>query len=321
MAQASPDLMAQHRMTQRPRILVIKHGALGDFVLATGPFKAIRTQHPQAHITLLTTTPFVGLGGASGLFDAIWVDDKPKAWAVPRWLALRRRLRLGGFIRVYDLQTSARSSSYFRLFRAPRPEWSGIAAGCSHPHTNPQRDTMHTIERQAEQLADAGIDTVPLPDVAWLDAPLDHFALPPRFVLMVPGGAAHRLEKRWPASAYAELATTLAAQGLVPVLLGSSAEDHVLAQIGDACSEARNLCGQTGFAEIAALARGAVGAVGNDTGPMHLIAVAGCSSLVLFSAASNPDITAPRGPDVGILQDARLDALPVSRVHGALRLR
>jgi len=282
--------MAQHRKTQRPRILVIKHGALGDFVLATGPFRAIRAQHPQAHITLLTTTPFAGLGEASGLFDAIWVDDKPKAWAVPRWLALRR-------------------------------QWSGIAAGCSHPHTNPQRDTMHTIERQAEQLADAGIDTVPLPDVAWLDAPLDHFALPPRFVLMVPGGAAHRLEKRWPASAYAELATTLAAQGLVPVLLGSSAEDDVLAKISEACSEARNLCGQTGFAEIAALSRGAVGAVGNDTGPMHLIAAAGCPALVLFSTASNPDITAPRGPDVGILQDARLDTLPVSRVHGALRLR
>ena len=308
-------------MTQRPRILVIKHGALGDFVLATGPFRAIRAQHPQAHITLLTTSPFARLGEASGLFDAVWVDDKPKAWAVPRRLALRRRLRLGGFIRVYDLQTSARSSSYFRLFGAPRPEWSGIAAGCSHPHTNPQRNTMHTIERQAEQLAGAGIDTVPLPDVAWLNTPFDQFSLPPRFVLMVPGGAAHRPEKRWPASAYAELAATLAARGVVPMLLGSSAEEVVLAQIGEACSEVRNLCGQTGFAEIAALARGAVGAVGNDTGPMHLIAAAGCPSLVLFSAASNPDITAPRGPDVGILHDARLDALPVSRVHGALRLR
>ncbi len=33
---------------ERERILVIKHGALGDIVLATGPFKAIRAHHPDA---------------------------------------------------------------------------------------------------------------------------------------------------------------------------------------------------------------------------------------------------------------------------------
>ena len=43
------------------RILVIRHGALGDFVLSFGPFAAIRAQHPQAETTLLTTRPFVTL--------------------------------------------------------------------------------------------------------------------------------------------------------------------------------------------------------------------------------------------------------------------
>ena len=70
----------------------------------------------------------------------------------------------GAFVRVYDLQTSDRSSFYFRLFRRPKPEWSGIAAGCSLRHTNSQRDSLHTIERQREQLAMAGIDAVPLPN-------------------------------------------------------------------------------------------------------------------------------------------------------------
>lgn len=39
-------------------ILVIKHGALGDVILAQSPFQAIRQQHPDAKITLLTTKPF-----------------------------------------------------------------------------------------------------------------------------------------------------------------------------------------------------------------------------------------------------------------------
>ncbi|HAK62204.1 MAG TPA: ADP-heptose--LPS heptosyltransferase, partial [Alphaproteobacteria bacterium] len=41
----------------KQRILVIKLGALGDFILAMGPFKAIRHHHAGAHITLLTTPP------------------------------------------------------------------------------------------------------------------------------------------------------------------------------------------------------------------------------------------------------------------------
>ena len=39
------------------RILVIKLGALGDFIQAMGPFKAIRNQHPDARLVLLTTAP------------------------------------------------------------------------------------------------------------------------------------------------------------------------------------------------------------------------------------------------------------------------
>ncbi len=39
------------------RILVIKLGALGDVVLALGPFAAIRDAHRDACTTLLTTEP------------------------------------------------------------------------------------------------------------------------------------------------------------------------------------------------------------------------------------------------------------------------
>ena len=63
-------------MAETERILVIKHSALGDFVLATASFQAIRRHHPGARIVLLTTEPFVALAEASGLFDDIWVDPR-----------------------------------------------------------------------------------------------------------------------------------------------------------------------------------------------------------------------------------------------------
>ena len=40
------------------KILVIKLGALGDFVLAMAAMRKIREAHPDDHITLLTTPPF-----------------------------------------------------------------------------------------------------------------------------------------------------------------------------------------------------------------------------------------------------------------------
>jgi ADP-heptose:LPS heptosyltransferase len=58
--------------------------------------------------------------------------------------------------------------------------------------------------------------------------------------------------------------------------------------------------------------------VGNDTGPMHLIATVGCPSVVLFSNESDPALCAPRGRSVTILRRPNLSSLPVADVAAAL---
>ncbi len=308
-----------------PRILVIKLGALGDFAQAIGPFAAIRRHHANAadaHITLLTTAPCAPFAEAGGWFDEVWIDARPPALRVGAWMALRRRLRGARFQRVYDLQTSDRSAFYFRLFwPGPTPEWSGIARGCSHPHANPRRDFMHTQERQEEQLRMAGIAQVPGPDLSWVEADIGRFQLAARYGLLVAGGAPHRPAKRWPADRYAALAGMLGAEGIEPVLLGAAGDRGVAAEIGARCPAARDLTGLTGLLDIATLARGAACAVGNDTGPMHLIAMAGCPSVVLYSHDSDPALCAQRGPDVTILQRRRLDELAPDEVKAALEPR
>ena len=57
-------------------------------------------------------------------------------------------------------------------------------------------------------------------------------------------------------------------------------------------------------------------AVGNDTGPLHLAAAAGAPTIVLFSKASDPTLSAPRGR-VAILQAENLADLPVAQVAQA----
>jgi ADP-heptose:LPS heptosyltransferase len=304
------------------RILVIKLGALGDMVLAMGPFAAIRGAHADARITLLTTAPFADLMRSSPYFDEVWLDDRPSPWRPAGWLDLGRRLRGARFDFVYDLQTSDRSGWYYRLM-APgrRPGWSGIARGCSHPHDNPARDAMHTIARQDEQLARAGIARVPAADLSWIEGDGSKFDLAGGYVLLIPGGAAHRPRKRWPAERFADLAGTLAERGTIAVMLGGADERDLGEAIARACPTIRDLVGRTTFADIVGLARGASGAVGNDTGPMHLIAAAGCPALVLFSAESDPALTQPVGETISVLQRDDLARLATGTVVDALRLR
>jgi ADP-heptose:LPS heptosyltransferase len=298
------------------RILVIKLGALGDFVQAFAPFAAIRAHHAAAEITLLTTRPYAELAAASPYFDHVWLDDRSKLWQFGKLAELRARLRGGRFDRVYDLQTSDRSSSYFRLI-GRNVEWSGIAKGCSHPHANPARDAMHTMDRQAEQLAMAGLTDIPAPDMAWADGDTHRFGLPQPYALLCPGGAPHRPAKRWPSARFAELAAWLAGRGVTPVLLGTGKERAEIDAIRAGCPQALDLCGRTSFPDILGLARRAMAAVGNDTGPMHLIAAAQCPSVVLFSHESDPTLCAPRGR-VSVLRAPSLADLTVAEAEAAL---
>jgi ADP-heptose:LPS heptosyltransferase len=298
-----------------PAILVIKLGALGNVVLSFNAFAAIRSHHGKARISVLTTAPYADWLRLSPWFDEVLVDRRPAWWDLSGLRRLRRMLNEPGFTRVYDLQTSGRSSWYFRLFPlGGKPEWSGIAPGCSLPDRDPNRDRMHDNERQAGQLRQAGISEIPAADLSWCRGDIGRFALPGDFVLLVPGSAPHRLAKRWPAARYQELALALRRRDLTPVVIGSATESP----IARAIPAAVDLTGQTSFGDLADLGRAARFAVGNDTGPMHLLATAGCPSVVLFSHDSDPLFCAPRGPDVRVLRRPDLASLEVSAVLAEL---
>ncbi|MEJ0020670.1 MAG: glycosyltransferase family 9 protein [Acetobacteraceae bacterium] len=302
-------------MEEPRRILVVKLGALGNVILSLAPFATIRRHHPAARITLLTTAPFAGWLARAPWFDDIWIDERPDWWELGAWLRLRRRLVGGRFDRVYDLQTSGRSGRYFRLLTGRnRPDWSGNVAGCSLPDRDPDRDRLHDIDRQFGQLRQAGITAQQPVDLSWSSGDIGGFALPARFALLAPGSSPHRPVKRWPVQHYQDLATRLVHLGLTPVVVGT-AHERTLAQ---AIPAAIDLTGRTDLSQLTSLARAASIAIGNDTGPMHLTAAAGCPSIVLFSRDSDPAQCAPRGAAVLVLRRPDLAALDVATVRDSV---
>lgn len=303
------------------RILVIKLSALGDFVLALGAMEAIRLHHENAHITLLTTRPYEAIARASGYFDDVWLDTRPKLFDFGAWRGFRKRLKIGRFNRVYDLQTNDRTGIYHWALFFHRPEWSGTVKGASHRVTDRNFFKQHTLERHAQQLALAGIGNgkaFPIPDLSWFDADLSRFEPPPRYALLVPGSAPHRPEKRWPPQQFAQTARALESAGLPSVIVGTEADRGSIDAIRRDAPNARDLSGQTNLFEVAALARRAAIVIGNDTGPMHIAAAIGAKTIVLFSAASDPVLTRPRGKAVTVLQEAKLENLRVETVLAAV---
>jgi len=280
--------------SDKKNILIIKHGALGDFILSFGPFKAIRNYHSNSNIVLLTSRDFKGFAEESDYFNEVIVDDRCSFWNLKKLFKLFSLLRKKNFSRIYDLQTSQRSSFYYNFFRMKKSiEWSGTAFGCSHPDKNKDRNKIHTIERHKTQLAEIGIKNVKLSDFSWVKS-TNNFRLKKPYVLFCPGASAHRPKKKWSEKNYVKIAKKFIARRITPVLLGDFNDVETANFITMNVSGCINLVNKTTIQDLCCLARDAQLAIGSDTGPMHIFSMNGCNSLVLFSDDSNPIRCAPR---------------------------
>lgn len=311
-------------------ILIIKLGALGDFLQALGPFAALRAHHKNNHLVLLTTPAFKGLAEKSGFFNEILVVQRPKRWNFFKFFSLINLLHRYHFAWIYDLQTSSHTSSYllFLSLLGWKGNFSGIAKGANYAHTDPLRDLRHTLDRQRLQLQECGVASVPYPDLTFLlnpfknnpkkTKPFDSIPFP--FVLLVPGGAPSRPLKRWPLSQWQELIKKLHAHSITTVLVGGKDESSLSSNLTETFSNSLHyvdLIGKTSLEDLAYLATKALAAIGNDTGPMHLFALMGCSTLTLFSDDSDPRLCGPWGRKVSYLCSSSLSDLSCEEVWNA----
>jgi ADP-heptose:LPS heptosyltransferase len=324
--------MSRRSLEDYERVLVIKLGALGDFVQALRAMAEIRRAHSKAKITLLTTAPYAGLAEASGLFDAIDSGGRPKGFG--GLLALAGRLRRGRYQRVYDLQTSSRSAGYIWAFAPAFPEWSGISPGASHRHSNPRRDLMQNLDRLWDQLAEAGVvqpapeGSAPGPDLAWAIAASERESPPlaerlnirAPYALLAPGASPGRPQKRWPVQGFADLARELEQMGVTPVVIGGPQEVELGEAIAKTAPGTVIAAGRTELVDLAALGARAALMVGNDTGPTYMAALAGAPTLILFSADSDPALCAPRSERIRVLQSDDLADLAATQVIKAARV-
>ena len=293
------------------KILIIKHGALGDVVLSMYPIFSINNHFKNAKITILTESKYVEIFSYLSFVKNIKIDDRPKIYNFISHLRLIVWFCKSNFDWVFDLQTSKRTTVYYYIFSFFKKfNWSGITKKCSHPHLNKNRIKLHTIKRQREQLKIAGIKNFITPDWSELSKKRKQFNIKKPYVIVVPGGSKNRIKKRWNYNNYLEIIKYLRKKNYSIVFVGGSDEKSILNYRDENKYNIYNLIGKTNFSDLANIARNASFIIGNDTGPMHLLV--SCSSLttkkiVLFGEESDPKLCAPVG-EIGVRNSSCLSS-------------
>ncbi len=298
------------------KILIIKLSALGDFMQSLGLMRAIKNHHPNAHITLLTTKPFKDFAEKCGYFDDIIIDTRPKFYEIKNIIFLKNKLVNKNFTHIYDLQNNNRTSLYNKFF-SKKIKWIGRIKGV-FSKKKPKQD-KHAFQRHKETLEQAGIKNIEIDRLEWMKEDISSFSLKEPYIIFVAGCAPQHPQKRWSKEKYGELACKLVSEGYQIILLGTASEEDINKAINEICPQALNLTGKTSLFQIASIAHGAAGAVGNDTGPMHIIGPTGCPTLALFSSSSNPICHAPLGNNISTIQEDDLEKLEVDKVLKAIK--
>jgi len=115
--------------------------------------------------------------------------------------------------------------------------------------------------------------------------------------------------KRWPAERFGRLAVLLEEAGLAPVILAGPGEDEIAGEVAEAAGRKIPVVGpDLDVAGLFGVMAGLRVVVSNDSGPMHLAALAGAPVVGLFGP-TDPRRTAPLGENHRVLS-RDLDCAP-----------
>jgi ADP-heptose:LPS heptosyltransferase len=302
-------------VTERPGILVIRGGAIGDFILTLPALAALRAQFPQARLTVLGYPHIAQLAVAGGLADEVRPIEarglagffNPRA-APPAELADF----FAGFAVIVSYLYDPDAVFQQSVRRCTRATY---IAGPHRPDETQARHATDVFLKPLERLAIFEADPVPRLHLA-AGAATPPFSRPR--LAVHPGSGSER--KNWPESRWAELLKHLAGRADLELLLvGGEAEGDRLQRLARLWPADRLTLAQSlPLTELARRLAGCAAFAGHDSGITHLAAALGLAGVALWGDSSEA-VWRPRGNRLRRLRHEHgLAALPVGEVADAL---
>lgn len=270
-------------VSQMIKILIIKQGALGDIIMATGLIKQIQSNFADSKIYILSVPEYAEIFAA-------WPDLKKKF--IPRKGILNifktiHWIRQQKFDLLFDLQSSDRTGLLTSLSGIPKK----IGNHPRYPYNiSPDKKytgDYHIYDRMLEILAASGINAKPTPP--WLPATaeekhtIDNWLKEKgletnSFIILHPGSSQKHVEKRWPF--FDRLSKEILSIGFQTVWVGSKDERDLVETLS--MKSGINAVDRFSINGLAYLGKYARFAVTNDSAPMHILSCSGIPVYALF---------------------------------------
>lgn len=299
---------------QARNILCVRLDTLGDVLMTTPAIRALKQDHSQRRVTLLTSAPGAVIAPLVSAIDQVITYDAPwlkatvpRASSAPDYAQIER-LRQAN----YDAAVIFTVYSQNPLPAAFLCYMADIPLRLAHCHENPyqlltdwvkdpepQTLVRHEVQRQLDLVAQVGAELgdprlrieVSAEARSRLAQRLQRlpFDREQPWVVMHPGATA--ASRRYPPERFAQVAQLLRKQGIEAILTGVEAERSLINQIqAEFSNPLPSLVGKLDLAEIAALLELAPLLIANNTGPVHIAAAVGTPVVDLY-ALTNPQHT------------------------------
>lgn len=285
------------------KILVVNTGQIGDNLLLTPIFRALRKAHPEAHIAHLTsstTAPI--LAGNPDLDELISLDKK---MGIRRYVSFLMNLRRRNYDIVLDYLGNPRTALISLITGAPHRLGYDyrIRKYCYTQVVKRNREPVYAVDFKMDlvkplQIKSQGMElTLVIPSEAWKRPREFIEGLPHEGPLIVFSPVSRRQYKRWPLERYSRLADSLVEKYKARiVLIWGPGEEEI---VGTFTANMKNQCfvaPRTTIMEMAGIIALSDLFIGNDNGPKHMAVAVGTPTVTIFGPTDPRAWTPPNNP-------------------------
>ena len=268
------------------KILLIKHGSLGDIVFALEPILSIHKQFNNSVIDLVTEEKFIPFFKKIKMFDQFLIDNR--AGFLPSFSLIRKIIK-GKYDLIIDLQNSKRTNFYHFFTKIfSRSRINGSRSFVHDRYIIPVQGKESPTQGLYNQLKLLDINQSD-PDLRWLVSDKENQSIENKdIVLVIPGVSKSGLAKQWSPNKYQQLCSILESKGYYICLVGTKHDASSFQPILNGCKNIINLIDRSPPEIIYTVASKSKLIISNDTGPGHIAALSKNNTLWL---ALNNNVT------------------------------
>ena len=261
------------------KILLIKHGSLGDIVFALEPILSIHKKFNNSVIDIVTEEKFIPFFKKIKMFNQFLIDNRKGFLSS---FSLIHKIINGKYDLIIDLQNSKRTNFYHFFIKI-----------FSNSQINGSRSFVHDryiIPVQGKESPTQGLyNQLKLLDInkgdhdfSWLVSDKENQSLEDKHVvLVIPGVSKSGRTKQWSPNKYQQLCSFLESKGYFICLVGTKHDALSFKPILDGCKNIINLIDQSPPEIIYSVATKSQLIISNDTGPGHIAALSKVNTLWL----------------------------------------